>query len=171
MLNKIRSKFIIKAITLNLSTKLYLEIFKYNKKLKKKLELSKKDYKIYNQIEIDIIPIELDTERKNTIVNYFYDEKSYYHIFIDDKELKKRNYFKKKENVQKIKVIIDMEIKSLKRLFDGCKYIKEINFVKFNRNNIFDMSYMFRGCQNLIKINLSKLKTRNVIRMNYMFAC
>ena len=77
MLNKIRSKFIIKAITLNLSTKLYLEIFKYNKKLKKKLELSKKDYKIYNQIEIDIIPIELDTERKNTIVNYFSDEKSY----------------------------------------------------------------------------------------------
>jgi hypothetical protein len=54
MLNKIRSKYIIKAIAVNLNPRLYLELFKYNKKLKKSLELTKKDYKLYNQIEIDI---------------------------------------------------------------------------------------------------------------------
>jgi len=170
MLNKIRSKYIIKAIASNLNTRLYLDLFKYNKKLKKKLEITKKDFKIYNQIEIDIIPIELEKERKNTIVNYFFDEKAYYHLFLDDKELKRRNYFKKKDNAKKIKVIIDMEIKSLKRLFDGCRYIKEINFVKFNRKNILDMSYMFRDCENLININLNNFKTCNVVRMNHMFA-
>ena len=68
MLNKIRSKYIIKTIALNLNERLYLELFKYNKKLKKKLEITKKDFRIYNQIEIDIIPIELEKGNKNTIV-------------------------------------------------------------------------------------------------------
>ena len=158
MIKKIRSKYILKAIASNLSTRLYLELFKYNKKLKRRLELSKKDYKSYNQIEIDIIPLQLEKRGKCTIVNYYYDEIPFYHIYLDDKELKKRNYFKKKDNAKKIKVLIDMEIKSLKRLFSGCNYIKEINFVKFNRNNILDMSYMLQGCENLILLIYLKLK-------------
>ena len=139
MLHKIRSNYILRHISSYLNPKIYLLLYKYNKKLKKKLELTKKDFKAYNQIEIEIIPTELIKDKKNTIINYFVEEKEYYHLFIDDKELKRRNYFKRKENVKKIKVLIDMEIKSLMRLFLGCKYIKEINFVKFNRNNIENM--------------------------------
>ena len=170
MLHKIKSKYVLKNITLNLSQKFYLLLFKYNKRLQKKLELTKKDYKTYNQIEIDIIPIDLEKNKKNTIINYFFDEKAFYHIFLDDKEIKRKNYFKKKDNVKKIKVLIDMEIKSLKRLFAECKYIKEINFVKFNRKDITDMSYMFSGCINLTNLNLDKIKTDKVVRMNHMFA-
>ena len=126
MLHKIRSNYILKNIASYLNPRYYLLLYKYNKKLQKKLELTKKDYKAYNQIEIEITPTDLIKNNKNTIINYYYDEKAYYHLFIDDKELKKRNYFRKKENVKKIKVIIDFEIKSLKRLFHDCKYIKEI---------------------------------------------
>ena len=164
MLNKIRSKYILKNITSYLNPRIYLLLYKYNKNLQKKFELTKKDYKEYNQIEIEIIPTESIKEGKNTIIHYFNDEKQYYHIFIDDKELNKRNYFRKKENVKKIKVLIDFEINSLKRLFHGCEYIKEINFVKFNRNNIIDMNFLFCDCFNLININLSKKQ-----RMDEMF--
>ncbi len=62
-----------------------------------------------------------------------------------------------------------MEIKSLMRLFLGCKYIKEINFVKFNRNNIKDMSCMFWECDNLTKINFYKFRTSNAKKMDCMF--
>ena len=170
MLHKIRSNYILRHISSYLNPKIYLLLYKYNKKLKKKLELTKKDFKAYNQIEIEIIPTELIKDKKNTIINYFVEEKEYYHLFIDDKELKRRNYFKRKENVKKIKVLIDMEIKSLMRLFLGCKYIKEINFVKFNRNNIENMNYLFCDCSNLININLSKMRTDNVKSMKSMFA-
>ena len=169
-MNKIRSNYILKNITSYLNPRIYLLLYKYNKNLQKKFELTKKDYKEYNQIEIEIIPIESIKEDKNTIIHYFNNEKQYYHIFIDDKELNKRNYFRKKENVKKIKVLIDFEINSLKRLFHGCEYIKEINFVKFNRNNIIDMSFLFCDCFNLININLSKIRTNKVKYMNSMFA-
>ena len=154
MLNKIRSKYILKNIASYINPRIYLLLYKYNKKLQKKLELSKKDFRAYNQIEIEIIPSDVINDRKNTIINYFAEDKAYYHIFVDDKEKKRRNYFRKKENVKKIKVLIDFEIKSLKRLFHGCNYIKEINFVKFNRNDIENMSLMFCDCRHLTTVNI-----------------
>ena len=68
----------------------------------------------------------------------------YYHIYFNDnkKEIK-RNYLNENENVSKLKIIIDYQIKSFERLFDNCKCIEFINFKKFYRNNINNMSYMF----------------------------
>ena len=37
-------------------------------------------------------------------------------------------------------------IKSLSYFFYCCDCIKNINFIKFNRNDINQMSYMFYGC-------------------------
>ena len=69
----------------------------------------------------------------------------------------------------KIKIIIDYQVKSFKELFSGCYYIESINFKKFYRNNITDMSYMFAGCSSLKELNLNNFNTNNVTNMSDMF--
>ena len=169
MFNKIKSKYIIKIIVSYVSSKKYLGIVKYNKKIQSKLELSSKDYKEYNQIEIEIIPINILTKNRNDIIFMEKGTKPYFHIYINGKERKRKKYLKKTDNAKIIKVIIDPEIKSFKNLFDECKYIKEVNIIKCNRNDIINTSFMFSFCRNLEKLNLSKLKTDNVTNMSYMF--
>ena len=60
MLNKINSKYILQNIISYLSSKKILLICKNNNNLQKRLEISKNDYIKYNQIEIDIIPVEFE---------------------------------------------------------------------------------------------------------------
>ena len=67
MLNKIRSKYVLKNIASYINPRIYLLLYKYNKKLQKKLELSKKDFRAYNQIEIEITPKDVINDGKNTI--------------------------------------------------------------------------------------------------------
>jgi len=52
-------------------------------------------------------------------------------------------------NIYKINIIIDYQNESLSNLFDNCRCIESINFKKFYRNNITNMSYMFCGCSSL----------------------
>ena len=61
-------------------------------------------------------------------------------------------------------------MKTFYRLFYGCDCIEKINFIKFNRKNIVDMSYMFGGCSSLKEINLTNFKTDNVKKMWGMFS-
>ena len=51
------------------------------------------------------------------------------------KKLKKQNYFE--ENVSKINIIIDYQIKSFYKLFSYCNCIESIYFKKFNRNKTY----------------------------------
>ena len=69
----------------------------------------------------------------------------------------------------KIRIIIDYQIKSFKNLFKYCKCIEYINFIKFNRNNITNMSSMFNECSLLKELNITNFNTNNVINMRYMF--
>ena len=79
MLNKINSKYILQTIISCLSSRNILLIFKNNKNLQKSLEITKNDYIKYNQIEIDIIPIEFEkSTNKEVIINYLSKEKAYY---------------------------------------------------------------------------------------------
>ena len=169
MFNKIKSKYILKIIVSYVSSKKYLGIVKYNKKIQSKLELSLKDYKEYNQIEIEIIPINILPKNRNDIIFMEKGTKPYFHIYINGKERKRKKYLKITDNAKIIKVIIDPEIKSFQYLFGQCKYIKEVNIIKCNRNDIISTSFMFSFCTNVEKINLSKLKTGNVTKMCYMF--
>ena len=66
------------------------------------------------------------------------------YMLIIIKKKKKRNYLN--ENVKKIKIIIDYQIKSFEGLFEDCECIEYINFKKFYRNNINNMKSMFCGC-------------------------
>ena len=167
MLLKIRNKYLIKNILNSLEQKLYLKLIKYNKKIQKKLNFSIKDYKEYNQIEIEITLVKNNIS--GNFINIEENNKSFFHIYFDNKR-KRRNYISVKDNISKIKIIIDYEIKSFKNLFDKCHCISNINFIKFNRNDIEDMSFMFYECKNLININFSYFNTSKVTDMGFMFS-
>jgi surface protein len=170
ILKNIKSKYILQKLFNNLSKMKLLDIIKYNMKIKNRINISIKDYKeysgIYSTIEIEIKTVNSKYGRFITIFN----DKKYYHIYFNDNEEEiKRNYLNKNENVSKIKIIIDYQIKSFKGLFKNCGCIEYIYFKKFIRNNINNMSYMFFECSSLKELNLSNFKTNNVSNMGFMF--
>jgi hypothetical protein len=52
----VKSNYILKQIFANLTQKIILEVIRYNKNLKTKLNKDINDYKKYLQIELEIIP-------------------------------------------------------------------------------------------------------------------
>jgi len=173
-----------------------LDIIKYNKNLKDRINISIQDYKEYSEyssIEIHIKPV---NNKYGRFININEDNKIYYHIYFNNsKEEIKRNYLNENEEINIIKIIIDYRIKSFEGLFKDCKCIEYIYFKKFYRNNIInmksmffecsslkelnlsnfntskvkDMTGMFNGCSSLKELNLSSFNTNNVIYMQYMF--
>ena len=114
MMTKIKSKYILKKIFENISQKKYLQTIKFNKKLRKKLEINLKDYKIYNQIEIELKATDSIICR-NKVINIDNKDKSYFHIYINDKKrANKENIITKRTPISKIIIKIDFQIKSLK---------------------------------------------------------
>ena len=105
-----------------------------------------KDYKKkFTKIEIDIIP------KENTYGHFIYISsdkvrKNIHIYFNDNKEEIKTININENDNVKKIRIIINNKIKSLYRFFDGCRCIKEINFIVFNKADIKNMSYLFFDC-------------------------
>ena len=165
---KIRSKYILKQIFDNLKINKLLEIIRYNKNIRNKLNKKVKDFeKEYSKIEIEIIP---KNNGYGTFINISQKYKPYYHIYFNDdkKEIKRKKLYRN-ENISKIKVILDYKIKSLCDLFRNCECIKKITFIKFKRKDIIDMSYMFYGCSALEILDISNFNTDNVTKMNYMF--
>ena len=133
--------------------------------------VSIKDYMEYSEIltpiEIEIIP---NINKYGKFINYYINK--FFHIYFNDnkEEIKNKYYIEKEDKVTKIKIIIDYQVKSFKELFERCKCIKSINFKKFYRNNITNMSWMFFGCSSLKELNLSNFNTSNVTDMNHMFS-
>jgi len=172
MLDNIKSLYILKTIIKNISNGKYLRLIIHNKKIQNKLNVSIDNYiKYSNQIEIEIIPDQNEIYNENKFINIIDEEdKSFFHIYFNEenKEIN-RNYFTKDENVPKIKVLIDMEVKSIEGLFSKCYCIKEIKFIKFNRTDFNDFRYMFNDCKYLKNIDIKKLKTNNVENMDNMF--
>ena len=166
ILKKIKSKYIIMRIFENLKQIKLLYIIHYNKKYQKLMNIKLKDYKNeFLNIEIEIIP------KENTYGKFINFLNNNIHIYFNDinEEIKKKE-ITKDDKVAKIKIILNHKIKSLSKLFYGCRCIKKINFIKFKRDDIKDMSYMFCGCLSLEELNLSNFKTNNVTKMDYMFA-
>jgi len=165
ILDKIKSEYILKNIFENLSLRKTLEIIRYNKNLQNKLNKDIKSYKEYLKIEIELI---LSENSSGKFINL--DDISHCHIFFDDnKEDMKKTYAKKSDKVTKIKLILDYEIKTLYKLFKECRTIKKINFKKFNRKDIYNISYIFYNCSSLEEINLSNLNNNNFTDLIGMF--
>jgi len=174
IMETLKSDYFLQKFYDNIPKKKKLEIVKYNKKIQNRLNLCIKDYKEYSEtftpIEIEIIPSKGKYGKFINIVND--NDKLYYHIYFNDikEEIKNKYYIKKEDKVTKIKIIIDYQVKSFKKLFYKCKCIEYINFKKFYRNNITDMSYLFFGCSSLKELNLNNFNTNNVINMFGMFS-
>ena len=89
-------------------------------------------------------------------------------------EIKNKFRINGEDKATKIKIIIDYQIISFEKLFEGCYCIESIIFKKFyrnniNTNNVTDMSMMFNECSSLKKLNISNFNTNNVKYMNLMF--
>jgi len=163
--------FLIKLFGI-LSKKKSLEIVKYNKNLRRRINIGIKNYQeyldIYSKIEIEITP---SKDCSGEFININKKDRIYFHIYFNDLNNEiKRNYLYKNENITKIKIIIDYQVKSFYQLFYYCESIESIYFKKFYRNNINNMSCMFYGCSSLKELNLSNFNTNNVTDMSYMFS-
>ena len=166
-LKYIKSKYILKLITEHLTKNKLFKIINYNKLIQNQLDIGIFDYKNnYEQIEIELIPINIDD--KNYFINDEY--KSYYHIYFNnDKNEKKQNYFNKNDNVTKINIILNNKIQSFEALFSQCKCIEKIKFIKSKRTNISNVRGMFWGCSSLKELNLNNFNIINVTNMRWIF--
>ena len=170
ILTNIKSKFILKGIFNYLQEKKILEIFRYNKGIKNRLNIDLDNYKNFTPIEMELTVQQVEDEFVLFINRLGKAEKFFYHIYFNNsKEETKRRYLKKNERVKKIRIIIDYPKLSFEHLFSDCKYIETINFKKFDRRKITNMSHMFYNCSSLKKIKFSNFKTNNVTDMSYMF--
>ena len=172
-LEEIKSKYIIQLIFDILIKKKALYIIKYNKIIQKRMDISAKDYKEYSEkfspIEIEIVP-EIPNNCDGKFININKEDEIYYHIYFNDnKEEIKRNDLNYNDNVSKIKIIIDYQVKSFYELFNSCECIEYINFKKFYRNNINNMADMFYECSSLKELNFSNFNINNTTDIRAMF--
>ena len=193
LLINIKNNFILRRILDYVKEKISLTIFKYNKKIQKKLYLNLEYYHEFSQIAIEIIPVPNKFGNFINILNE--EEKKYYHIYFNDSNVeRKRNKLIKGDKVSKINIIIEHKVKSFYKLFEyckciesitfrlkldtinnmscmffGCPLLKEIKFIHFNTSNVTDMSYMFSGCSKLEQLDVGKFITNNVTNMSHMF--
>ena len=101
ILKNIKSNYILSKIYDNIQKRKYLEIVKYNKKMQNRLNLSIKDYEIYTQIEIEIIPCK---EKYGKFINIKENDKLYYNIYFNDNKEEIKNQYKIKER-DKVKTL------------------------------------------------------------------
>ena len=170
LFENLKSKHILKVIFNYLYKKITLDIIKYNKYIKHGINVDIDDYKkfcgTYSTIEIEITPAK---NKYGKFINIDETNELFYHIYFNDgKEEIKRNYMNKNEQIKKIKIIINYQVKSFKKLFDHCECIENIYFKKFYRN-IANMEYMFYGCSSLKELNVSNFNINNETKMNGMF--
>ena len=98
---------------------------KYNKKIKKRINININNYKEYSEtyssIEIEIKPV---SKKYGKFINNEKEEK-YYHIYFNnnDEEIK-RNYINEDEEIKIIRIKIDYQIKSFENLFSACECIE-----------------------------------------------
>ena len=104
-----------------------MDIIKYNKTIQKRLDISIKNYKKYDIIIIEIIPIEKLSAfyERNKFINII-GKKSYYHIYFDESKVEiNKNCLLKDEKVKKIIVKINEKINHLKNYFLNVKLSKK----------------------------------------------
>ena len=171
-LNNLKNDYFLTKVFNSLETKKSLNIIKYNKNIKKRLDIDIKNYKEYSEkyssIELEIKPVDNSFGK---FINIIDEDKKYFHIYFNNNEDEiNSNCINENEQIKLIKIIIDYPIKSFENLFIDCHCIEFINFKKFVRNNIIDMSYMFDGCLSLKELDLNNFNTINVTNMNHMFS-
>ena len=170
--DRLKCNYILKYVFDHLREKKNLNIVRHNKQLQEMLDISLNDYKKFkNRIEIVLTPIPVQDlkEGKNPFIN-INEKKALYHIYFNNARAEvQRNYITKEDKIIKIRILLECGIKSLEGLFKDCICLKAINFLKFKRNDITNMSNMFSGCINLLYLDISNFITYRVTNMSQMF--
>ena len=167
----LKSDYFIQKLFDYMEKRISLKIIKCNMNIQKRLNININNYKDFSEkfssIELEIIPVQ---NKYGSFIKIKKENKKYFHIYFNNnKEEIKKTELNKEDIVSKINITIDYQIESFKELFYYCNCIESINFKKFHRNNITDMSSIFEGCSSLNELNLSNFNTNNVTNMNYMF--
>ena len=90
-------------------------------------------------------------------------------LVIDEKTIPFKKFFKpEKTGTYSIKLLFKNKLSNCAYMFCKCKNIIDIDFSKFNTENVTNMSYMFAYCS-LKTLNLNSFKTNKVTNMTYMF--
>ena len=171
-LDDIRSVYILKYIFEYVSEIKLLKLIKNSHKKQSRLDISLNNYirfsEISSSIEIDITPA---NNKYGQFINIMKNDEEYFRIYFnnDEKEIK-RSFIEEKENITNIKVIINHKVKSFCGLFQNIKCIKSINFTKYYRNNVGNMSNMFAFCSSLKEINITNYGANNIKNMSKMFS-
>ena len=153
LLMKVKSTYILKRIFEPIKYIKLLDIIRFNKYLQMKLQKDLNDYKEYLKTEIEIIPYPI---RNNEYINIEEKDKSFFHFYFNDETKEKKIYeLPMYYSIDKVKIIIEYEIKSFNGLFRNIQYIQKIKFIKFNRRDIKSLSSIFRCCKSLKEIDLS----------------
>ena len=169
LLEKVRSKYILKIILNPLSRMKLINLSFYNKKLRKFNDIKVDEYKQESlKIIIEIFPLEKESGK---FINIRKGNEPHFKIYFNNNNKKEINTQKitKKDYVYKIRVIIDPKTNAFYGLFNGCKIIKKIKFIRFNRTDIKNMNLMFYGCSSLKELDLSHFRTDKVNTMFRMF--
>jgi hypothetical protein len=146
----LKSDYILKKLFSNMQKRRSLKIIKCNINIQKRLNININNYKNFSErfssIELEIIPIQ---NKYGPFIKIKEEDEKYFHIYFNDnKEEIKKTELNKEDKVSKINIIIDHQIESFSRLFYYCDCMESINFKKFYRNNVTDMSNMFLGINN-----------------------
>ena len=151
--------------------KIYLKLINRNKALQSRLNISNKTYHDYCRIIFELIPIKpIQNDNKNYFIN-FRGDMSFLHIYINDNEEEyDKTYLTKNDNINKIRVEIDFEVKYIFELFKDCTCLKEIKLVKYIRKDITDLSNLFKGCSMLTNLDINNLNTNNVTNISSIFS-
>ena len=112
----------------------YLETIRYSKRIQKRINININHYKAYSEtktsIELDIIPMK---GKYGKFININEEDKKYFHIYFNDNKKKEieNTSLNKKDNVSKISIIIDYQIKSFSGLFFYVNVLNILNLQNF----------------------------------------
>ena len=118
-LRNLKSDYFIQKFFGYMTERKSLETIRYNKNIKKRINININHYKAYSEkyssIELDIIPLKGEY---GDFINIEKIEEKYFHIYFNDNKKKeiKNISLNKDDNVSKISIIIDYQIKSFSEL-------------------------------------------------------
>ena len=165
MLDNIKSSYILKELFKYVNEYKKLKLLNYNKTIQQRINLSIEDYKNYLSIKIEVKLIDnYNVNCNNTFISKEFKNSysSFIYVVLNDETIERKIDSIKNDKISKVKIILNYDLNSYKDLFKHCYFIKEIKFLKNNKNNVTDMSNMFYGCSSLTSLDISELKTDNV---------
>ena len=187
LLNKIKSSYNLKELFTFVDEKKELDLLKYNKYLRNRIDLTLDHYKTFKNI---VINLEFDEDYLNSLKNEFMETKNKIENknYENEEEKKKLNDDLKKNNEELtrirfmglpffnqykefIKIFYDDKQGETTAFFNYLdnKNIPKIKILIDKNANIDDCFSMFANCMSLKEIKFVKFNTKDITSMRHMF--